>query len=72
MDKYNKYKQFYEFSTTKLLLQANPLNKPLGNSLTLDISKNQSAIRLNMCNMLKSPSNNANCKKIPMLLNFWL
>ncbi|KAE9522538.1 hypothetical protein AGLY_017059 [Aphis glycines] len=34
-----------------------------GNNLTPDASKIQSAIRMNMCNMLISPSNNANCEK---------
>ncbi|CAI6358382.1 unnamed protein product [Macrosiphum euphorbiae] len=34
-----------------------------GNNLTPDASKIQSAIRINMCNMLISPSNNANCEK---------
>jgi len=33
------------------------------NNLTPDASKIQSAIRMNMCNMLISPSNNANCEK---------
>ncbi|KAL4113920.1 hypothetical protein QTP88_017472 [Uroleucon formosanum] len=34
-----------------------------GNNLTPDVSKIQSAIRMNMCNMLISPLNNANCEK---------
>ncbi|KAF0710359.1 Uncharacterized protein FWK35_00025582, partial [Aphis craccivora] len=34
-----------------------------GNNLTPDASNIQSAIRMNMCNMLISPSNNANCEK---------
>ncbi|KAF0750100.1 Uncharacterized protein FWK35_00013842 [Aphis craccivora] len=34
-----------------------------GNNLTPDASKIQSTIRMNMCNMLISPSNNANCEK---------
>lgn len=34
-----------------------------GNNLTPDASKIQSAIRINMCNMIISPSNNANCEK---------